>query len=67
MDGGEREKKHFKSDLTKVDARGVKQADYEEIPELDEEFFERADEHRAGVLVKRNRGRLEQRSDASAR
>jgi uncharacterized protein (DUF4415 family) len=45
------------SDLAKADARGVKPADYEEIPELDDEFFERADEYHGGVLVKRGRGR----------
>jgi uncharacterized protein (DUF4415 family) len=47
----------LQSDLAKADARGVKPADYEEIPELDDEFFEQADEYRAGVLVKRGRGR----------
>jgi len=45
------------SDLAKIDARGVEAADYEEIPELSDEFFEQADHHRAGVLVKRGRGR----------
>ncbi|CAB3729651.1 BrnA antitoxin family protein [Trinickia soli] len=45
------------SDLAKVDARGVRASDYEEIPELGDEFFEKADEHRSGVLVKRGRGR----------
>lgn len=45
------------SDLAKADARGVTPADYEEIPELGDEFFARADERRAGVLVKRGRGR----------
>lgn len=44
------------SDLTKVDARGVKASDYAEIPELVDEFFDNADEHRDGVLVKRGRG-----------
>ena len=47
----------LQSDLAKVDAQRVKQADYDEIPELGDEFFERADEHRAGALVKRGRGR----------
>lgn len=50
-------KSALRSDLAKADARGVKRADYEEIPELGEDFFERADEHHAGVLVKRGRGR----------
>lgn len=50
-------KSALRSDLAKVDARRVKPADYGEIPELGDDFFERADEHRAGVLVKRGRGR----------
>jgi uncharacterized protein (DUF4415 family) len=45
------------SDLAKADVRSVKATDYEEIPELGDEFFERADHHRAGVLVQRGRGR----------
>jgi hypothetical protein len=45
------------SDLAKIDARGVEAADYEEIPELSDDFFEQADQHRAGVLVKPGRGR----------
>lgn len=47
----------LRSDLSRVDARGVKPADYEDIPELGDDFFEQADEHCAGVLVKRGRGR----------
>jgi|GEM_PF-881958 len=47
----------LRSDLAKVDASSITPADYEEIPELDDEFFEQADEHHAGVLVKRGRGR----------
>lgn len=51
-------KKHaLRSDLTKLDARGATRADYEDIPELDDAFFEQADEHHGGVLVKRGRGR----------
>jgi hypothetical protein len=45
------------SDLTKIDACGVEAADYEEIPELSDEFFVQAEHHRSGVLVKRGRGR----------
>lgn len=45
------------SDLAKIDARGVEAADYDEIPELCDEFFEQADQHHGGVLVKRGRGR----------
>jgi uncharacterized protein (DUF4415 family) len=47
----------LRSDLPKVDAHRIKQAEYDEIPELGDEFFEGADEHRAGALVKRGRGR----------
>ena|ERR1700730_5227921 len=47
----------LQSDLAKVDAHRAKQADYDEIPELGDEFFKGADEHRAGALVKRGRGR----------
>jgi uncharacterized protein (DUF4415 family) len=50
-------KSALRSDLAKVDAKSVTQADYDEIPELGDEFFERADEHHAGALVKRGRGR----------
>ena len=50
-------KSGLQSDLTKVDAKGVSQPDYDEIPELGDEFFQGADEHRAGALVKRGRGR----------
>jgi len=50
-------KSALRSDLAKADARGVKPADYADIPELADDFFEQADEHRAGVLVKRGRGR----------
>lgn len=45
------------SDFAKIDTRGVTAADYEEIPELSDDFFEQADQYRAGVLVKRGRGR----------
>jgi uncharacterized protein (DUF4415 family) len=50
-------KRGSQSDLAEVDAKGVSQSGYDEIPELGDEFFQGADEHRAGVLVKRGRGR----------
>lgn len=50
-------KSALRSDLAKVDAHRIKQADYDEVPELEDDFFESADEHRAGTLVKRGRGR----------
>ncbi|WP_407639222.1 BrnA antitoxin family protein [Caballeronia mineralivorans] len=40
-----------------MDAKSVSQSDYDEIPELGDEFFKGADEHHDGVLVKRGRGR----------
>jgi len=50
-------KKALHSDLAKIDAHRIKQAEYDEAPELDSDFFENANEHHAGVLVKRGRGR----------
>ncbi|WP_407944795.1 BrnA antitoxin family protein [Paraburkholderia acidicola] len=50
-------KSGLQSDLAKMDAKGIGRSDYDEIPELGDEFFQEADEHRAGVLVKRGRGR----------
>lgn len=50
-------KSALRSDLTKADTRGVTAVDYNEVPELGAEFFEQADHHSAGVLVKRGRGR----------
>ncbi|HYE36770.1 BrnA antitoxin family protein [Methylocaldum sp.] len=43
------------SDLEKIDAHIITSEEYEEIPELTDEFFERADEHRGGKLVRRGR------------
>jgi len=50
-------RKSLHSDLDKVDASSVTRAEYDEIPELDDAFFENADQHRNGVLEKRGRGR----------
>jgi uncharacterized protein (DUF4415 family) len=51
-----REKKRVsQSDLAKVDARALTEVEYEEIPELSEEWFATADVHRNGKLVKRGR------------
>jgi uncharacterized protein (DUF4415 family) len=50
-------KSDSQSDLAKVNAEGVSQSGYDELPELGDEFFEGADERRAGALVKRGRGR----------
>ena len=43
------------SDLRKVDRHIVQPHEYEEIPELTDEFFERADHYRGGKLVQRGR------------
>lgn len=40
------------SDLDKVDAHVITPEEYEEIPELEDEFFEHADEYRGGKLVR---------------
>ena len=45
-------KRSLGSDLAKVDAYQNTTADYEEIPELDAAFFERAVIHRNGVPVR---------------
>ncbi|WP_297351635.1 BrnA antitoxin family protein [Paraburkholderia sp.] len=45
------------SALAKVDSQRIKKTDYDEIPELGDEFFQGADEDRAGELVRRGRGR----------
>jgi uncharacterized protein (DUF4415 family) len=45
------------TDLAKVDAHVVRPEEYDELPELTDEFFEQADRHEGGVLVKRGRGR----------
>lgn len=43
------------SDLKKVDAHSIQPHEYDEIPELTDEFFARADLHEAGKLVQRGR------------
>jgi uncharacterized protein (DUF4415 family) len=45
------------SDLKKVDAYQLGSADYEEVPELTEEWFARAQPHEGGTPVKRGRPR----------
>ncbi len=47
------------SDLAKADAHEITAAEYEEIPELDDEFFERADVYEGDKIVRRGRPRLE--------
>jgi uncharacterized protein (DUF4415 family) len=43
------------SDLKKIDRHVIQPHEYEEIPELTDEFFERADHYRGGKLVRRGR------------
>jgi uncharacterized protein (DUF4415 family) len=46
------------SDLKKVDARALTETDYDEIPELSDEWFARAKWHKGGVALPRGpRGR----------
>jgi uncharacterized protein (DUF4415 family) len=52
-------RRNIGSDLSKVDAHKINPAEYEEIPELDDDFFERADYHEGGRLVRRGRPRAE--------
>ncbi len=43
------------SDLSKIDAHVIQPSEYEDIPELTEEFFEQADFHVDGRLIQRGR------------
>jgi uncharacterized protein (DUF4415 family) len=43
------------SDLKKVDRHVIQPHEYEEIPELTDDFFERADHYRGGKLIRRGR------------
>jgi uncharacterized protein (DUF4415 family) len=54
----------LKSDLGKVDAHALTEAEYDEIPELTEEWFATADVHRNGKLVKRGRPKTLQPKEA---
>lgn len=47
--------KRIRSDLKKVDAYVLGPKDYEEIPELTDEWFRRADVYDGGKLVRRGR------------
>jgi len=46
------------SDLSKIDAHVIQPNEYDEIPELDDEFFECADLNNDAKLVKRGRPKL---------
>lgn len=47
------------SDLAKVDRREITDEDYAEIPELGDEFFERADLYEGERLIRRGRPKSE--------
>ena len=51
------------SDLTKVDRHVVQPHEYDESPELTEEFFERADRYRGGKLIQRGRPESDEPDD----
>jgi uncharacterized protein (DUF4415 family) len=51
----QRKSKPVGSDLKKVDAYVLGPKDYEEIPELMDEWFERADLYKGGKLISRGR------------
>ena len=53
--------KPSRSDLKKIDEYVLGRRDYEEIPELTEEWFRNATLHIAGVPVKRGRSNSEHR------
>jgi len=43
------------SDLSKVDAHAIQPEEYEELPELDDAFFERADLYKGEKLIRAGR------------
>ena len=59
-----RKSKPVGSDLKKVDAYVLGPKDYEEIPELTDEWFERADLYEGGKLVSRGRPKADVTKDA---
>jgi uncharacterized protein (DUF4415 family) len=50
-----KKKSVLRSDLKKVDAHVIQPHEYDEIPELTDEWFAAADLHHAGKLVQRGR------------
>lgn len=47
--------KNIGSDLKRIDAHAISAEEYDEIPELTDEFFEQADIHKNGQLIRRGR------------
>ncbi|ADE14116.1 conserved hypothetical protein [Nitrosococcus halophilus Nc 4] len=53
--------KNIGSDLKKVDAHAIQPEEYEELPELTDEFFDEADEYRGNKLVRGGRPKAKNR------
>jgi uncharacterized protein (DUF4415 family) len=52
-------KRSIASDLSRSDAHRISPEEYEEIPELDDDFFERADLYEGDKLIRRGRPKSE--------
>src|SRR5579872_2772088 len=50
-------KRVIHTDLAKLDAHEIQPEEYEDIPELTDEWFDRADLHYGDGLIRRGRGR----------
>ena len=50
-------KRVIHTDLAKLDAHEIQPEEYEDIPELTDEWFDRADLHYGDRLIRRGRGR----------
>ena len=59
-------KRSIKSDLAKVDRRRIKPREYDDAPELDDDFFERAEIRDGETVIRRGRPPLGRVSSASA-
>lgn len=51
----DKQKRRLESDLDKVDAHVITSEEYEEIPELTDEWFDRADLYHGGKLISRGK------------
>ena len=47
------------TDLARLDAHGIRPEEYDDIPELTEDWFAEADLHEGGRLVRRGRPKLD--------
>jgi uncharacterized protein (DUF4415 family) len=52
------------TDLAKLDAHVIGPDEYEDVPELTDEWFEKADAHEGGKLVRRGRPLANERKEA---